>query len=308
MKKIAFLVVLLVFSAMTAVDAQRKISNKKEENKLNPVIYFRGGLGYAVPSAGAAQGPVFSFSGNGTFPMNGGFSGTYLPTNNMESFNLDKYSYSAGLHGVFGIGVMLNDYIGAEVSADIGLSTSKMETSLFFEEPQVRTFLDVEQQADLPVMITPSIVLQTGGKTKLYARGGVVLPVASSVIQQINYREERYNPADSSYVNRTVNLTDEIKMRFSPGFSGAMGAKFRLGPQTILWAEAGITSMSLYYKESEITSFTQNGQSVLNQLSPSQRITSYEFDATTNGNSNVMPTIQTPFSNFNISIGVIVGL
>ena len=66
--------------------------------------------------------------------------------------------------------------------------------------------------------------------------------------------------------------------------------------------------MSLYYKESHLTSYDIDGVSMLNQVAPSDRITRYEFKGSSNAGSNIPPTTQVPFSNFNITAGVMIDL
>lgn len=288
MKKILLPVVMLLLAL--SADAQK--------------VYFRGGLSYAVSHGGAVQAPIFSYGLNNVLPINGSYSGVSSATNTSESFELSRVSYTAGLHGVFAVGAMINNHVGVELAANIGLGTKKMNTEIYSENSSIKTWLDVVQQCDIPVMLTPALVLQTGGKINLYARGGIVIPVQSAIIQEIDYAEQRYNPADSTFVHRTVRITEEFKMRLSPGFSGAMGVKIKTGKQVSVWAEAGILSMSLYYKNSEIVQFDQNGQSVLNQLTPTERVTQFEFKGTATANTNIVPTFQTAFSNFNISAGV----
>jgi len=270
-------------------------------------VYFRGGLGYAFPHGGAVQAPVFSYSSNSIFPVNGSYKGTYLATNTTETFDMKKVSYTAGVQGIFALGMMLNKNIGVELAANIGLQTRGMSSSLFSEEAEVRTWLDVNQQSDMPVMFTPSLVLQTNGKIQVYTRAGIVLPMQTAILQEISYAQERFNIADSTYVQRTVTLTEEFRMRFNPGFSGALGAKYKVGKQMSAWVEASLLSMTLYYKSSELTSLSENGTSVLGQLSPQERTTQYEFEGTISGNSNVVPTVQAPFSNFGINAGVSIG-
>lgn len=292
MKKLLIPVVLFMLIA-TATDAQN--------------IYFRGGLGYAAPHGGAVQGPIFSYSQNSFFPVNGSYNGTYLPTNTTESFELKKTSFTAGVQGILAAGLMLNKNIGVELAANVGLSTQQMKTQLNSEEVDEKVKLDVTQQSDMPLMLTPSLVLQTSGKIQVYARGGIVLPVQAIILQDLSFQQDRLNIADSTYVRRTVNLTEQFNMRFSPGFSGALGAKYKIGKRMSVWAEASILSMTLYYKESVLTSASENGTSVLSYISPQDRTTKYEFEGNITGNSNIVPTVQAPFSNAGINVGVSVG-
>ncbi|MCB0695757.1 MAG: hypothetical protein KDC07_00250 [Chitinophagaceae bacterium] len=271
-------------------------------------MYFRGGFGYATAHGGYVEGSVYAGFLNAVLPYNGSYSGYNLPTNTSETFDYKKASFSSGLQAILGLGLMLNKHIGVELAANLAMTTQQMESDVYLESPDLKTSINTKQHADQPVFITPAVVLQTGGKINAYARGGVVLPIQSGITQDVTYTEERYNEATNSYVTTTWNMIEQYKMRFNVGFSGAMGVKFKATKRLQAWAEAGIMSTTLYFKESVLAAYSENGQSLLNQVHPSQRTTKYERKGTNSGSMNTAPTSQVPFSNLNFCAGISVGI
>ncbi len=273
-------------------------------------VYFRGGLGYAFSQGGLIYSPIYSsgfrrlYMGTGSYNSN-----TADPNNSSENFNLKKGSMTQGVRGTLAIGLMLTDHIGVEIATDLGLTTQKQETSLNDNDGQVTTSLNVVQQADLPITVSPSLVLQTGGKINVYARGGLAIPVKATIVENFDYIEDTYNPATQQTVRTgTLSIEEEYRMRLTPGFTGAMGVQFKPVKKLTVFAEVNILSMTLYYKESELVSVVQDGVNVMSAISPSQRTTKYEFDGYVNGTENVSPTTQIPFSNVGITAGVVLKL
>lgn len=272
---------------------------KKKNIEMKP--YFRVGVGYAMPHGGAVQD-------NSGFPIHGTHNTTNLPTNNSEYFDLHRTSYSSGVQGILGLGVMFKN-IGAEVATNIGVTTKMHQSSFFRESSGEKQYVNIESKSDKPILITPALIIQTGGKINLYARGGITVPLNTVIIDKIAVRVEKYNQATNSFaVTDDLVYTLEYNMRLTPGFSGAMGVKLKANKKLTVWAEAGILSMSQYLKEAGLTSYDEYGVSTLDQFSPSERIIQFEFKGSSNGSSNVLPTTQMPFSNFNISAGVMVDL
>lgn len=301
------LALILMTTTAVAQPAKKTLSSKKA--KLQPAPYFRAGVGYAVSHGGAVQAPVFGYSTSTLLPANGSMSVVSTATGYSEQFDLSRASYTAGVQGVVAFGMMLNKHIGIELAANVGLQTKTVESNLSVDDPNTRISMKTSQQASLPVFITPAVVLQTGGKLNVYARGGVVIPAKAGITQTVDYIENRYNEATGSFVfYRKINWTENFNMRMTPGFSGAMGIKFPVGKSITLWGEAGILSMTLYYQKSELTSLDINGTSVLGQLRPDEKTTRYEFEGTTSSNNNIRPTYQAAYSNFNISAGIFIDL
>lgn len=272
-------------------------------------VYFRGGLGYGIAHGGEVQAPVYSFDPASALPINGSYNSTNLPGNQSNSFDLKRVSYSTGLQGILAMGMMFNKHIGVDVAAGLGLATQQMNSTLFVEQPDLKVRMDVAQQSNLPVTISPTVVIQSGGdKINAYARGGIALPVKAAILQELAYVSERYIPDNNTYITTRVNLTEEFRMRFNPGVVGAVGLQLKAVKQVTFWAELYLLSMNLFYKKSTVTSFDVDGQSVLNQLSSTDRETQYEFKSSNNGNTNIVPTFQAPFSNIGLHAGVMIDL
>lgn len=272
-------------------------------------FYFRGGLGYSIAHGGVTQSTVSNNTGN-VLPIHGKYSSTQIPGTSTESFDLGRSSYTAGLQGILAAGAMFSKNIGVDLAVNIGLATRSMESDVYLEQPALRETLAVTQKADMPVMITPSLVIQsdTGSRVTAYARGGVVFPVKTGMTQEVMYTQDRLNPADNTWVRNTVGWTEDFSMRLNPGVSGSIGMKYKAKKGVMIWAELYLLSMNLYFKQSELTSYNINGASALSTLSQDARITNYEFEANTSGNSNVAPTYQVPYSNFGIHAGIMVDL
>lgn len=288
-----------LFCAGATADAQ-KIQPKAESPAR---VYFRGGLGYAAPHGGSLQGPLYVLNNTELFPQNGSLNVANTPTNTSRTYDLNKVSFSSGLQGILALGINLTEHLGVELNANVALATKEMKTNIKIVQTQTTTDIVVRQQSNKPLTLGPSLVVQTGGKVNVYARGGVVFPVLASITQDIDYRTSTFNPADSNYVVQHIGVTENYYMRIVPGVSGAMGVQLKVGRGVTMWGEFGLLSMNLYYKKSEVTAYSEDGVSYLNQLSPSQRLSTYEYKGTVSGNNN-LPTVQVPFSNFSINLGV----
>lgn len=275
-----------------------------EAEKPETGFYMRVGIGYAAPHGGSVQSPLHVLNNTDLFPVNGSVNISTLATNSSQTYDLKKASFSSGVQAVLALGYTLNKNIAIELTANAGALPSIYTSNIESIQTQTTYRIKIEQQADNPLFLSPSVVVQTGGRLNIYSRGGITLPVQSRITQSLDYNEQTYNPSDSTFLYRQVNVVESYGMRFSPGFTGALGVSFRAGKRAQLWAEAGIISMTLYYKSSEVVAYDQNGVSVLNQLAPSERITNYQYKGSVSNNGDNIATIQVPFSNFNISVGV----
>lgn len=269
-----------------------------------PRFYTRAGLGYGIPHGGLIQGALYGLNSTDLLPLNGNMTINNTAPSPSRSYNMKKVSHAAGLKGVLAFGAEFTKHLGAEVAINTILSPQETLSNLESIQTQTTYNITIAQQPNNPLFITPSIVVQTGGKINVYSRGGIVLPIFTMVTQSVDYRARTLNPADSTYVNSQITLTEDFSMRFAPGFSGAVGVQYAISPRLNIWAEAGILSMTLYYKQSEITSYSEDGVSRLGEIAPSDRITTYDFEGNIGSGANIVPTTQVPFSNFNISAGV----
>jgi hypothetical protein len=264
-------------------------------------LYFKAGLGYGIPQAGQTiDGSGNLYSGSVTQVSTVAYSSA--------EYKMNKVSFSAGLQAVLGAGIMLNKNIGVEVDAVAGLVSKKIAYTIdgTYDAPGYDK-RNVSQQAKLPVFVCPALVLQTGDKLKLYARGGLVLPVNNKIV--IDAHIESRESLSNSPVN-FVTINQEIKTRFAVGFAGAMGVKYKLGKMLSVWGEAGLLSISLYTKKGTLTKYDVNGQDNLVKLKDEQKITNFELKNNTNdpANSNTSPAYAIPYSNFNITAGIAIEL
>lgn len=309
MKKLLIPTLLLcIANPMFAQNAKKKNAEIK--------TYFRVGVGYASSLNGNTRAPINMINNRQLLPANGSLNiNNVSRTSYSETFDLKKSSFNAGIHGTVALGLMVNKHIGIELAGCIGISTKKVKTEISEADSGKNNTvaLNVTQQAKLPLMVTPSIVLQTGGKVNIYSRAGIVLPIISRIVQEGAYTHDRFNPATSAYVRvNNTTWTEEYKMRLQPGFSGAIGAKYAISKNIQVWGELGIVSMSLYYKTSELTGYEyldiDDGRISLSNIPPARRITQYEFKGTTTFNNTTYPTDQVSFSNCNITAGISIDL
>jgi len=265
-------------------------------------LYVRGGVGYSFQLAGQ------TIDGNGNV-LNGSLNNfkNVFGADSFALYNVKKASFSSGFHGYVSVGYMLNNHIGVELGGDFGLSLTKY-TGTYDNVPGVDTIpstITQKQYAQIPIVLMPMLVLQTGGtRVNLYARGGFALPIKSKMIQDILYVNE---PGTGAQI--PIDATWEIKNRFSLGFTGAMGIKYNISSRSSIFGEVSILSLSLYPKEADLTNVTVNGQGgYLQYITPRQ--INYSNKATVMSNNNLTPTVSidqpeysVPFSNVGINVG-----
>jgi hypothetical protein len=259
-------------------------------------FYFRAGLGYAFPMAGQTLEPMAGDLYNGTRS-----SSTFLQT-----YSMKNTSFSAGLQGGIGLGYMFSPNVGLQLDVNAGISNRKYA----FQDKNVlvdlgagaiQSNITITKQADLPVLLAPSLVLQTSGKGKvnIYSRVGPVIPLATQIIQNTYIENVPGTGAPSSY-----NFTFAIKSSFSMGFSAAGGLQYKLGNKVSLWAEVSMLSMSLYMKQSDLTGFEHDGRSYSLSNVTSPHTYYYSKSGTLDSNSVTLPTYSHPFSNLGVNMGI----
>lgn len=303
MKKLTFVLMAALVVGTTTANAQAQ--KKKEEKKdYTPGLYIKGGLGYSAPQGGPLQSPAYSLYHNAFYPSSGSYKGVYTSSPFREEFDIKQSSFSAGFRGIIGLGLQFTRHIGAELNADIGILTPAIERKIVEDGGPSGVSLTITQQAKNPVLLTPSIVVQSGGKVNVYVRGGVVLPVRTVITEEGEYVENTFNIADSSIVTETASVGIKYNMRLKPGFAGAAGVRMKLNKYIDIWGEISIVSLTVYYKESEVTEAYYNGINVLSAISPNIRNSKYEFEGTFTPESNVYPTSAVSFNNIGLNVGV----
>lgn len=265
-------------------------------------LYIRGGIGYALPQAGQ----LFSHIG---LPYDGNTTITYNGADYSANYDINKVSYSAGVHGYVAAGLMVTNNVGIELGADLGLATTSTSFTQLETAAPESSETTLEQSFNLPVLLSPAIVIQTGGKINFYARGGISIPVKAIMeLKYINV-DNVLNPSNNTTVRNTLDVTEEYNFTLTPGFNGAMGIKVSPVSKLSVWGEVSLLSMNMYTNESTVTYFrvTQAGNDVTSQYQI-QRNTSYALNGSASNNTNNDYTRLIPFSNVGINVGVAVTL
>ena len=252
-------------------------------------FYIRAGLGYAVPQAGSTT------DGTGQ-PYNG----TQNNTTYLNTYSLKGASFSAGLQGTLGLGYMFSDHVGVQLDAGIGLSAKKYTyTDNDVTVGGVLSDASIVQQAKTPVIMMPSLVIQSGGKINLYSRLGLAIPLNTKITQ-----DQIISNAPGTGATEVDDFTFKIKNYFSLGFSAAAGVQYKLKDNMSIWGEVSILSLSAYIKEADLTTVTSNGQGVsLSQVTGNQTI-KYSKTASVDSTYATQPSYSQPFSNVGIHVGV----
>jgi hypothetical protein len=254
-------------------------------------FYFRAGTGYAAPQAGQ------TLDGTGQ-PYNG-----TLSSNN--TYNVKNASFSSGVQGYLGLGYMFSDHVGVQVDANLGLANTKYTfTASDVYVGGILSTVSIVQQAKSPVIVTPALVLQTGGDAvNVYARIGLALPVSTKITQ-----DQILTNAPGTGSISTDDFTLQLTNSFSMGFTGAAGVKYRINEKFTIWGELSFMSMSLYLKEAELTGASENGQSIpLSQIVGAQ-VVKYSKNATVDSTNTTQVTYSQPFSNVGINVGINISL
>jgi len=252
--------------------------------------YAIAGFGLAIPQASQ----TLDIQGN---PYNG--NATYSPVNDsISSYSIKKASFSSGFKGIVGVGYNISPNISVEVIADMGIATTKYSS----EEDNVLSFNKAylannktTEFAKFPVMLIPSVVFQTAKpKLNIYGRLGIVIPVHNKISIDVmsEYQSVNFN---------TEEIASDLTTRFNMGFAGAFGCKYLLAKGVHLWAEFSYMSISLYAKQTTITSHTTTQSQPITSLLPGTTIT-YGFSG--QASATTQPTFSVPFSNMGLNAGI----
>lgn len=287
MKRIILLNLLALTCLSSSAQQAAKVTNP------NKPFYMRVGFGYG-------------------FAMSGGMgddNGTIVSVANEDVFNIQPYSYGAGVSGTLALGYNINKNLGVEMIATSSLAGKKYTYTSVYEYISGSTTYTEKKEATSngnTLLLHPSVVVQTGGtKTNIYARMGVVVPVVNSLMYDITYSESM-----NSNIEKT---TEEYTMHFSLGASGAVGASFNLSNNLRIYSEIGMISYSPYLASGSRTSYSRNGDDLLKYLSIKDR--EIEFKKTGKIVSSpdpdkptTSPSRSIPFSNIGINAGIVIQL
>jgi hypothetical protein len=284
-------IILLNLMALTCLSSSAQKAAKV--TNANKPFYMRVGFCYGLAMSGQI--------GDG--------SGTLVSVTNEENFNIQPYSYGAGLSGTLALGYTINKNIGVEMIATSTLAGRKYEytsVDLFSSGGTTYTEKAVITSHGNTLLLQPSVVVQTGGaKTNIYARMGIIVPIMNLLVNDVNYNE--------SVNNNVEKTTEEYSMYFSLGASGAMGASINLTHDLRLYTELCMVSYTPYLAKGTRTEYTRNGVNYLSYLSLSDR--EIEFEKTGKlvasqdpDKPTISRTQSIPFSNIGINAGVVIQL
>jgi hypothetical protein len=249
-------------------------------------LYFRAGTGYAFPWAGESRAGDGTFSGNYNNSIQTLNSGIVLYS--FPTFVIKQASYSSGYHGSLGVGYLFNPHFGLQLDADLGIANSKLTFNI--EDLSGKT--TITRQASHPVMLLPSIVMQTGGEVfNGYCRFGTALPVRNQVAEKIIFTDAAVSGGKSYEYNADISNT------FSLGITAATGIQYKFNSRLSIWGEVSMLSMSLFIKEADGKSFTING--ISQPLPPNIKYTRNGSFAQAE-----QAAYQQPYSNLGINVGI----
>lgn len=269
----------------------------REKEDAGPNFFLRCGLGFAFPQAGQNLD-------NNEIPYNGTIN---VLSSGDWAYNIKNASFSSGFHSEIGLGYMLNSHIGFELDLCVGLSTARYTGYINnITIDSIVSNYSQTQTAENPVLLVPSIVYKTGwiGSCNFYARGGLVLPLSTHVMQDQSYS----NLPGAGSVETDV-YTYDIKTKFIPGFKGAMGMELKINDANSFYAEMQLLSMSLYPSAASLTGLTVNGVAYTpgSAAQSAQNITYNNTVIVPNGNTNssTQTSYALPFSNIGIHVGLV---
>ncbi len=257
-------------------------------------FYLRGGLGYAVPQAGQ------TLDGTGT-PYDGSMLNNIADST--STYSISKISFSQGVHLTLAGGYMFNEHIGVDLAAAIGLSMSQFIAN----QDSVRSGGDLYnvqyvQKAISPLVLMPSLVLQSGGeKLNIYVRAGLAIPIKSKL-----QSDQIVTSLPTLGAGQTEDYSYTVKNSFSLGTTAAIGARYKFSDQVGIYFEASMLSMSLFVKEADLNSVSVDGQgNYISQIPVNERNIYYSNKFTSSiGDYYHQPVYSQPFSNIMFTVGM----
>jgi hypothetical protein len=207
-------------------------------------IYFRAGVGYALPAATESIGEMQTrrddFDGN-----------NYTNTNKTKNVSA---SYGSGINFTAGGGFMFSEFLGVDLNVNylIGKKFETGDSYKYYSNGSLQgtdeTIITTNSKA---IFITPSFVISTGGTRAPYGRFGIVLGSPS-----VDQEESSYYDLDGT---STSLRKWEYRGGISTGFQGAVGMNWTLAANLKLYTEVNFTSMTFYPKERNLTKSSDNG-------------------------------------------------
>lgn len=249
-------------------------------------IYFRAGIGYALPAAQENIGNNESEVVNGN-----SYYATVEPV---------KASYGAGINFSVGSGYKFTKVIGADLGITY-LSGKTYKTQYDYNEVGFGSEkLDTESKST-GVFFTPAILITPDDKLP-YVRMGVVMGMP------------KIKGTDSYFVNfdGDVQASSDWEQRknMAFGFQGAIGMQWSLVGSVKLFTEVNFTTMTYYPGEKVSTSYVVNGQNRLDEIEQYFKKTIYkdkvEYGTSINFEEpSEEAQVSIPFSSLSFQVGIV---
>jgi opacity protein-like surface antigen len=253
-------------------------------------FYLRLGMGYDLPQAGQTM------DGTAT-PYNGSRNATTYVT----TYNIKVASFASGMWGSLAGGYMFNDNVGAELAANIGMNMKKYTFTDENSPYAAGAVENLEQQANTPILLMPSLVLQTNSESALniYGRLGIAIPLNTKITEDEVFV--------FSYAGQPVvdDYTSQISNSFSLGYNAALGVKYKVSDKVSVWGEVSMLSMSLFIKQMKLTSVSENGYSIPLDSVSGPHTVKFSRTATVDTSATTQAAYSQPFSNIGFHFGVI---
>jgi len=252
--------------------------------------YFQIGGGYAFPTSTNNAGEMITFGNN------------YAST--ISNIRNEKGS---GIPLMVRMGYMITNFVGADIGFNYLIGKNSTLAQLTANN-QTGTISAQVRQARL----NPAIVFTTNREMILsaYSRLGLVLPLGGVT----NSRTDL--PPLFSGNNANTTYTIETRDRFGVGYSGTLGAQYRVYERMFVFAEVEAIHLALQRRSDRVTSFEINGQNRIDQLGRYELETRYVNELNQSSNSprtnpstdNNRPEDALTSTTFYNSVGMNIGI
>jgi len=253
--------------------------------------FFQIGGGYSFPTSTAQAGEITSY-GTNNYPA---------------SIRNANSEMGGGFPMIVRAGYMITNFVGADIGFNYLIGNKNTQTQAI-ANGQTAIIEGQTQQARL----NPAIVFSTNRDMDLsaYSRLGLVLPLGGVTTLQFDV------PSIFSNNGAPTTQTEEIRGRFGVGYSGTLGAQYRVYERMYLFAEVEAIHLAVRRNSSQVTAFTLSGNDALDQLNRYNRETNYVNELTstsnnprTNPNPNEnLPADELTSTTFFNSVGVNIGI
>jgi hypothetical protein len=250
--------------------------------------YFDLSIGYGLPAAPNLMSATdYSSNSDGNY--------SYKRIKGTGSFGKGASMSST-------VGYLFNEHIGAELGVGYLLGSA-----MRIRESENYTYSSFASEASISgtmLRISPCLRLTAGShKARPYMRMGVVVGVAAQL-------KEKYNSkliTDAGTYNRVSETS--FKGGLSLGFTGALGAHYKVDERWSVYAEAQLIAQSWAPKKSTLTKAEVNGKDILATMSTRDKEIEFVDEYTSSdppaeNEPTKMLKVFFPFSSAGVQIGL----